>query len=171
MLVIVIAGLSSSQLFRQQSIFLTLLKSRGLDYRSDPVAQSLRRVGVASILDRAFVRAERTLSRAEAQQLLKKEPRWVVVQEERKPVALMMSADLLRVLSSEQQEQIDLLKIPANRIDSVQVTMRATLQQALELMDDKQVDAVYVGQTDSSGSTVVHGMITRQSIESFYRYR
>ena len=171
MLAIVTAGISSSLLYNKQGVFLMLLRSKGLDYRNDPIAQSLRRVGVVSKMDRSFVRANRILERAEAQNLLLKEPQWIVVEEEHKPVALLMSADLLHFITAQQQEEIDLLKIPGQRYDSQQINMRATLQQALDLMNQKLVDAVYVGYADSAENIVVHGILTRQVIESYYRYK
>ncbi|WP_455205599.1 chloride channel protein [Kaarinaea lacus] len=171
MLAIVIAGITASHMFKQQGVFLTVLISRGLDYRSDPVAQSLRKYGVASVMERSFVRAERMITRAAAQKLLLKEPKWVVVEEDRKPLALLLSAELLHFLSAQQQEEIDLIKIPAQRYDSVQVNMRDTLQHALDLMDKRQVDAAYVGHTDSSGETLVHGILTRAKVESYYRFK
>jgi len=171
MLAIVTAGITSSHLFNKQGVFLILLKAKGLDYRDDPIAQSLRRVGVVSKMNRSFVGAKRVIERSVAQKLLLKEPQWIVVEEDEKPVALLLSADLLHYITSQQQEEIDLLKIPGQRYDSQQINMRATLQQALELMNQKQVDAVYVGYSDSSGKTVVHGILTRQLIESHYRYK
>jgi hypothetical protein len=171
MLAIVTAGITSSQLSNKRGVFLLLLKAKGLDYRDDPISQSLRKVGVVSKMNRSFVRANRTLTRAEAQKLLLKEPQWVVVEEEGSPVALLLSADLLHFITAQQQEDIDLLKIPGQRYDSQQINMRATLQQALDLMEQKQVDALYVGTTHTEGDTVVHGIITRQVIESHYRYK
>ena len=171
MLAIVTAGITSSQLFNKQGVFLLLLKAKGLDYRDDPIAQSLRRVGVVSKMNRSFVRANRLLDRAAAQNLLLKEPQWIVIEEGARPVALLLSADLLHYITSQQQEEIDLLKIPGQRYDSQQINMRATLQQALDLMNQRQVDAVYVGYSDSAGNTVVHGILTRQVIESYYRYK
>ena len=171
MLAIVTAGITSGLLFNKRGVFLLLLKAKGLDYRDDPIAQSLRRVGVVSKMNRSFVRANRLLERAEAQNLLLKEPQWIIVEEEHKPIALLLSADLLHYITAQQQEDIDLLKIPAQRYDSQQINMRATLQQALDLMNQKQVDALYVGSTDSEGSTVVNGILTRQVIESYYRYK
>jgi H+/Cl- antiporter ClcA len=171
MLAIVTAGITSSQLFNKRGVFLQLLKARGLDYRDDPIAQSLRKVGVVSKMNRSFVRANRLLERSEAQHLLLKEPQWIIVEEEGKPVALLMSADLLHFITAQQQEDIDLLEIPGQRYDSQQINMRATLQQALDLMDQKQVDALYVGTTHTEGDTAVHGIITRQVIESYYRYK
>jgi CIC family chloride channel protein len=171
MLAVVTAGITSSQLFNKQGVFLILLKAKGLDYRDDPIAQSLRRVGVVSKMNRSFVRANRVIDRAAAQNLLLKEPQWIVVEEEANPLALLLSTDLLHYITSQQQEEIDLLKIPGQRYDSQQINMRATLQQALDLMNLKQVDAVFVGTSDSAGHTVVHGILTRQVIESHYRYK
>ncbi len=171
MLAIVTAGITSSLLFNKRGVFLQLLRARGLDYRDDPIAQSLRRVGVVSKMNRSFVRANRLLERSEAQHILLKEPQWIIVEEEHRPVALLMSADLLHFITAQQQEDIDLMKIPGQRFDSQLINMRATLQQALDLMNQKQVDALYVGSTDSEGNTVVHGILTRQVIESYYRYK
>jgi H+/Cl- antiporter ClcA len=171
MLAIVTAGITSSQLFNKRGVFLLLLKAKGLDYRDDPISQSLRRVGVVSKMNRSFVRANRLLERAEAQNLLLKEPQWIVIEEEHKPVALLMSADLLHFITAQQQENIDLLKIPGQRYDSKLINMRATLQQALDLMDQKQVDSLYVGSTDTEGNVVVNGILTRQVVESYYRYK
>jgi H+/Cl- antiporter ClcA len=171
MLAIVTAGITSSQLFNKRGVFLLLLKAKGLDYRDDPIAQSLRRVGVVSKMNRSFVRANRLLKRADAQHLLLKEPQWIIIEEQGKPVALLMSADLLHFITAQQQEDIDLLEIPGQRFDSQLINMRATLQQALDLMNQKQVDALYVGSADSEGNTVIHGILTRQVIESYYRYK
>lgn len=170
MLVIVTAGLTSSHMFGKESVFVMLLKAKGLDYRNNPIAQSLRRLGVASKMSRSYVLAPRLLQREEAQNLLLKEPQWIVVTENGMPVAMLPPADLLRSLS-EQQQELDLLEIPADRIDSVLVNIRATLQQALELMDQHNVNAVHVGHTSTKGETEVHGILTRQDIESHYKYK
>ncbi|MDH5323869.1 MAG: chloride channel protein [Gammaproteobacteria bacterium] len=170
MLVIVIAGLTSSHMFAKEGVFVMLLKAKGMDYRNDPVAQSLRRVGVASKMSRSFVLSPQLIQRETAQQLLLKEPQWVVVMDDKTPVALLPAADLLRFLSQQTQE-LDLLEIPADRFDAVQVSIRATLQQALELMEQRAVTSVYVGRSTTGGQTEVHGILTRGDIESHYRYK
>jgi len=93
MLAVVVSGIVSSHLFGRESIFLTLLKARGLDMRNDPVAQSLRRVGVASALDPSFVHAPRELSIAAAESLLEHQPLWIIINDDddkdEKPVLLV----------------------------------------------------------------------------------
>lgn len=186
MLVVIVAGLVYSHLFRQQGIFLTLLRARGLDIKQNPVSQSLRRHGVASAMSRSFVRMEAHITRAMAQDLLRQEPKWIVIMREGQPVSIMLSADLVVEMSKEQpatpdtesvpvaeqvdERELDLMEIPGKRSDSVQVNIRLTLQQALEIMDARQVDVVYIGHTTANGETLVQGVLTRQMIESHYNY-
>ena len=54
------------------------------------------------------------------------------------------------------------MEMPGQRVDSVQISIRATSQQALEMMGTHQVDLLYVGQTTVAGITSVQGVITRQ---------
>jgi len=170
MLVVIAAGITSSHLFRQQGVFMMLLRARGLDLRHDPVAQSLRRIGVASAMDRSFVRSEQVITREAAQALLQQERQWIIIEHEGTPVSIMLSADLARSMGKEIPDEIDLMEIPAQRVDSVQINIRATLQQALEIMESHQVDKLYVGQSTAAGATSVQGVITRQKIDSYYRY-
>lgn len=198
MLVVIIASLSSSHLFRQQGIFRVLLRARGRDIKQDPVSQSLRRHGVASVMTRSFVRMEQYIPRAKAEELLRQEPQWIVIQREGQPHSIMLPADLAAEMRKEQQASVDakletkkeaeaevttepatevvaeqelnLLEIPAKRVDSVQISIRLTLQQALETMDAQHVDVVYIGHTAVNGSTIIQGLITRQMIESHYHF-
>ena len=54
MLAIISANLASKELFGVGSIYLSQMKEIGLDYRNDPIAQSLRRLAVASAMNEAF---------------------------------------------------------------------------------------------------------------------
>lgn len=177
MLAIIASGLTSSQLFGKESVFLTLSKARGLDYRSNPIAQSLRRIGVASVLNVSFVETEQVISDSNASTLLISMPLWIVVRKNNKPTALLLAADLSRYLSEhveevaekdEKEVEINLLEIPARREDIVPINQQATLQQALDVMNEKHVDALYVTINESSGNPMVIGIITRQTVESQY---
>jgi len=172
MLVVIVAGLTSSHLFKQEGVFLMLIKARGLDFRSNPIAQALRRVGVASVMTRAFVRTPHLLRRNAAQELLQKEPEWLVIEKDDQPVSLMPSAELAKFLTMNQHDEIDLLRMPGQRSDSVAVGIRDTLQLALERMDELHLDVLYVGQKSPAekGRTIIHGIVTRQMIETYYRY-
>ena len=174
MMVVIIAGVTSSHLFKQQGIFIMLLKERGLDFSNSPIAQSLRRVGVSSVMSRSLTQQEHLLNRARAKELLDGKPDWIVIEKENKPVAIMPSAELATFLSmNEEAEEINLLEIPGQRYDSGLIQVRDTLQVALEKMDDKQLDVLYVGQQPASESERmrVEGVVTRHMVETQYRYR
>ena len=176
MLAVIASGITSSHIFGHESIFITLLKARGLDYRSDPIAQSLRRIGVASVLNTSFVTTPQTLTSAIASELLEREPIWMIIIKEEKPVALLLSADLNLYInntnSDSKTDNIDLLEIPARREDASCISRQATLQQALDAMNENNVDALYVtisktNKINLDGPTII-GIITRQIIESQY---
>ena len=170
MLAVVASGITSSHLFGHESVFIALLKARGLDYRSDPLAQSLRRIGVASVVNRAFVHASRLVSRETAQRLLNSKPLWIVVDNEDNPAMLLLAADLALFLSSDSEEtDIDLLQIPAHREETAIIGQQATLQQALDTMNDKGVDNLCVLRHMARGKSDIIGVITRQAVESHYR--
>ncbi|MCF6212048.1 MAG: chloride channel protein [Gammaproteobacteria bacterium] len=165
MLVVVISDIIASHVFGRDSVFLTLLRARGLDYRSNPVAQALRRVGVASVMNTSLVTATRTLSRQTAEDLLTSEPLHVLVLGDEQPVSLLLAADLARHLAAHPDEvEVDLLRIPARRDDIRPISMQATLQQALDEMDEHNVDALYVIRGDDT-----IGSLSRQSVEAHYR--
>lgn len=170
MLVVVASGLTSSHLFGHRSVFITLLKARGLDCRSTPVAQSLRRVGVASAMNRAFVVTRRELKAQSATQLLNNQPLWIIVKDNEEPTVLLLAADLDRYLNSEfdTADVIDLLNIPAQREDTAPISQQATLQEALDRMNEKNIDALYVLSTTQNKQTDIIGAITRQTIKAYY---
>ena len=177
MLAIIASGMTSSHLFGHESVFLSLLKARGLDYSSNPIAQSLRRIGVASVLNVSFVETEHVISDNKASSLLANLPHWIVVRQDNNPVALLLAADLSRYLSehineetetNNEKTEINLLEIPAHREDAALITQQATLQQALNVMDDKHVDALYVAMNTATDNPTIVGIITRQMVESEY---
>jgi CIC family chloride channel protein len=170
MLVVVGAKLVVGQGFRQSSIFLVLLRARGLDYRHDPVMQTLRRAAVASVMDTRFVRAERCLERAAAGSLLAGEPRWVVVQEEGRPRALLPAADLARFLSEAEDDPVDLLDMPGSRLELAPIPFQATLQEAVDLLETGQAEALYVQRVTAPLIAPIQGVLTRADIEASYRY-
>lgn len=167
MLAVVLSDIMASHSYGRDSVFLTLLRARGLDYRNNPMAQALRRVGVASAMDTAVTQTPSRLERAAAEALLQAEPQHLLVMKDGKPVSLLLAADLVRWLASHAEAQaVDLLDIPAARTDLRPIDYRDTLQAALDVMDESGVDALYV--TRGRYGSIV-GIITRETIESHYR--
>ena len=82
MLIIVVATLTTSVLFRQKSVFLSTLDTLGLKYPPDPVTAHLQRAGVTSIMDRNLVRLPALCDPVDAAEAMRGQPVWVVVESE-----------------------------------------------------------------------------------------
>jgi hypothetical protein len=171
MLVIILAALTSKELFGQDSIFLTTLRTNGLDYRSSPVVHLLRRSGVGGAMNTHFARHERTLSRAEAEELVGNSPEWIIVDKDGGPAYLMPGIAVASALSlAPEAPEIDLLAIPANRLELAPIHLQATLQEALDMMQSRAAEALYVQRIIAPGIMHIYGVLTRERIESAYRY-
>lgn len=165
MLAVVVATLVTSELFGRQSVFLSMMRARGLDYHHDPLTQSLRRTGVMSVLDNRFQILPRNSSREAVENTLVLHPRWVVISEESQAIAMLPGADLAQALSSDtEQEEFDLIAIPAMRQDLNIISSRVTMHHALTLMKEKQLTALAVVE----GKHVL-GVVTLGDIEAHYR--
>jgi H+/Cl- antiporter ClcA len=171
MLATVTANLVAREVFRQDSVFLTLLRARGLDYRNDPLAQSLRRLGVASVMNRNVTLQPPLLARDLAVQVLNAKPDWILITEARRPLALLPAADLARALADQPQATLNLMEIPAARRDVAPVAFQATLQEALDAMNKHRIDALFVERTTAPPTKRIYGVVTRDLIERTYQYR
>ncbi len=169
MLAIVVASLISSEVFGKSSMFHTLLQASGLDYHTNPVVQSLRRVGVARFMHRNFVRTQPVVTRSEAQQMLAQSPEWIVIEEPEAEPVLMRAVDLVRNLKEQEDDPVNLKEIPAQRYELAPLRMQATLQEALETLKESSADALYIEWYDQKHYWRIQGILTRDQIESAYR--
>jgi chloride channel protein, CIC family len=171
MLAVIAASLTARVVFHQPSVYVVLLRGRGLDYRNDPVTQSLRRLGVGGSMDGNVTVLPRTIAPDRAQAELALNPDWILVRDGEKLVALQPAMDLARALKEQPEAtELDLLAIPAQRSQVAGVLLQATLQEALEKLDATGAEAVYVSDDAAPGSEHVYGVLTRERIERSYRY-
>ena len=171
MLAVVIASLTASELFRQESLFITMLKASGMDYRTSPVLQALRRVGVAAVMSGSFVRTPVRIGRDKARELLAGEPAWLLVDVDKGPSMLLRALDLARFLDTDETaEPVDLEEIPGLRHDVGAIHLQATLQEAVDVLNGSSADALYVERMTAPGIHRIYGIITREMVESAYRY-
>lgn len=173
MLTVVTAVIVAREFFGQDSLLLQLMRARGLDYRNDPVAQSLRRIGVASVMETSMARTAHEISLAQAQRLLDLAPRWLLLdtngEDDRR--YLLAAADLARFVTSEEHqknppETVNLLKIPGLRMETVPIAFEATLQEARDTITRREAQGVYVVRAHFDHP--IHGVLTRESIENAY---
>ncbi len=185
MLIIVVSSMVASEGFKQQSVFLTILKEQGLDYQNSPVTQALRRVGVAAIMERKFVQSDKTISFEDAKALLRQEPKWILINNSSgQPFSLLPTVELARFIEENEKDylaaeadplqermMVNLLEIPAQRKDIAPLYFQATLQEALDRFAETKTEALYVERTSAPMITRVTGVVTRADIENYYQYR
>jgi CIC family chloride channel protein len=171
MLAVVAATITAGRIGRRESLFHGLLRARGLDYRNDPMAQSLRRIGVASVMSRRVVVLPRLVTPADADKALAEQPLWILVREGDEADMLLAAVDLVRARKELPDEDgYDLIELPGERLQVTTVDMRATLQEAQDRLMQTGAEAVYVISQTVPGIPRVLGVLTPEDIENSYRY-
>ena len=175
MVVVVIASLTSRELFGKESLFIIMLKASGMDYTTSPVHVALRRMGVAGVMNKSFVRSDAMIDPDRAVALLEERPVWIVINGGKSPAALLRAVDLASYLDreddagDEDKQTIDLMDIPGKRLEIHSVHIRATLLEAREILDQTSVEALYVQRQTAPGIHHIYGILTREMIESAYQ--
>lgn len=173
MLAIVFASIIVSDLFKFDSIFLILLRARGLDYRNDPVTQTLRRISIANAMQRDFVTLPETHSLTDCKHALSSNPHWIIIEQDNKPHSLLPAADLARAIAettnNDKNAVLNLLAIPASRKDLFKAPLHLSLQEALSTLDANNAEALYITGKTSTSSERIYGILTRPAIEAYYR--
>ncbi len=192
MIAIVISNLTVRYLFNLPSIFLSSLQAQGLDYRQEPIAQALSRAAAASLMERNFVATDHLINAASAQEMLAEAPRWILLQEVGQPAtSIMLPNDLQDHLTrlaqvdqdkavqqnaalvfqpeatTEPQQPINLLEIPAERFNIVTLSFRATLYEALQKMNEQNIANLCI--TSNQGE--IMGILSRAQIEYYYTHK
>jgi len=179
MLIIIISSLIANHYFRQKSIFQTILTAQGMDYKTEPLTMALRRISVGAIMERNIKRARQQVTWAECQAMLKEQPKWIIIEGEDRPRAVLPAADLARYMDETRTQEgfepaehiVNLLSIPAQRRDVASLHIQATLEEALQRFNEKGVEALYVERTTVPLIKPIIGVITRGDLDNFYLYK
>jgi CIC family chloride channel protein len=175
MLVIIIANITASEVFKLKSIFITQMELLGLEYRQNPLSMALNRASVASIMERSFERVSTPLSAADAQDILDRNPNWLLVDLNKSPSFILRTEDLdiyiskLSSVKPEDLDAIDLMEIPATRKDVTNILLQATLGEALNSLKTSGVQALYVNRITAPMMDSPVGIITLEDLESYYQ--
>ena len=170
MLAIVCAELTTNQLLGQRSIYRTLMRLRGMDYRHNPMVQALRRVGVANIMNRNVKSSTQVVTPEQAAGLAEPGTEWIVI-EEGEPVVILPVTDLANFLAENKNSgssSIDLMEIPAKRLQAGMIDLRAAVDLAREQFLQENVEALCIRSTTAPGSTRIYGILTRQHFKNLY---
>lgn len=163
MISIVISNLIARYLFKMPSVFVMIMKLRDMDYRYKPLTQILSSSAVQSLMTTNFIGCNTSISKQVIQEILTSKPEWILLNTTEKK--LLISPGDLRVLPDDESQQVDMLSIPALRLDTSDISCRSTLQQALDQMVTDNVNALCIIDIHKQ----VSGLLTRDQIEQFYR--
>jgi H+/Cl- antiporter ClcA len=181
MLVVVVACLTSRQLTGCEGFFISSVRY-GLHPLQQPLMQALSRVSVPAVMERQLVRTERMFTLNQARRLLEANPMWLVIERssEDKPVLGLKAAELARWLlehdealdgeAPPEDELIDLLEIPGQRLEMAPIGLQATLSEAFLKLQDSALGALYVVHGYRPKQQRISGIITRGAIERYYHY-
>ncbi|WP_372830819.1 chloride channel protein [Pontibacterium sp.] len=164
MIAIVTSNLTVRYLFGLPSVFVSSLRALGLDYHYEPITQAMSGIAVSSLITRDFISVPQEIDRDTAKSLNLEAHHWLLI--DGKERFLLDPSDLLTYLARKpDQATIDLAHIPALHRDLLEISYRATLHEALDLMNETELDAVIV--TDLNQRVL--GILTRDHIEQSYR--
>ncbi|MGP9679365.1 chloride channel protein [Halomonas sp. AOP27-A1-41] len=181
MLVVVVACLTSRQLTGCEGFFISSVRY-GLHPLQQPLMQALSRVSVPAVMERSLVRTERKVTFEQARKLLETNPVWLIIErsnEEKLVLALKASALARWLLEHDEaldgdappdNESVDLLEIPGQRLELAPIGLQATLSEAFVKLQDDALGALYVVHGYRPKRQRISGIITRGAIERYYYY-
>ncbi len=172
MLAVVVAGVTTTRVFGKDSLFIVMLRANGLDYGVSPVTQALRRIGVASVMERSIVRVGGMLSLDAAHQALEGGPVYLLIDVSNQQQVLMPAADLARYLQTDDLaragQAIDLGEIPASRLQVTPIDFQASLQEAWVAFEEQGAEVLAVRRITAPGIQPVFGVVTREAVDRAY---
>lgn len=170
MLAIVAATLTNAGLFQQRSAQQTVLRQLQRLVPSDPLNQLLHRTDVSSTMDTRVVRVPAVLQEDDMEPLLEFSPTWCLIQREGEDLYLVQGAELLQWLAArtDPESPAELTDADIRRWTIAAVPVQATLRQAMDALKKQTAEAVCVYERSrNTGKQILHGVITRESIEKF----
>ena len=168
MLAIVVANLTTTQLFAQNSIYHMQLKDRGITYDDNPVTQYLRRLSVNNLLKGpAFFLSQHILAKEVSDLLNKHDEAWIIVANPNNRNYYLMELKSLASFSQDidPEKHIDILSLPINKVIAAPISLRASLHDALGVIREEKVDALFAVNETRSLPSYIHGIISRSEIE------
>lgn len=170
LLAIVAACLTNTGLFGQRSAHQTMLRQLRRIVPDDPLNQLLHRTDVTATMDVRVVRVPVLLHADDLEPLLEFTPEWCLVERDGEDLYLVQGNELLEWLRQAlaEGETADLAEAGIRRWTVAPVPVQATLRQAMDKIRSSVVEAVCVYERSrATGKPILHGVVTRESIEKF----
>jgi len=173
MLAVITANLTCSELFKQESVFVMLMRHRGLDPMHDPFVKALQNKPVTAVLEQRIQFSEPDITYLEANALIEVQPKFIVVKSQLGQYSMFPLVDLVTWMNehepADQEAVINLLELPAERFDLGKIPAHASVYDALETMNQENVDALLVTERVWQGGSS-SGVVTREAVRNCYRF-
>jgi H+/Cl- antiporter ClcA len=171
MAAVVTAFLISRVVFRQEPLFVSILRTRGTHYGFDPVELAMERIGVAAVMSRRPLFIDAAARLQDMALSPENSSSWVVLVRGDEVLGVMSSA----MLSEKAAEPSGDLRVGdgmrALLPTLVSVPVHATLGEALNRLDEASADVALVSAFAAPQRHEVEGVIDRMQIESSVRHR
>lgn len=170
MVIIIVATLITSELFKQKSVFITTLNTLGLQYPPNPISLHLQRVGAIAIMDRSFRRLPTRIPNSVAQEVIDQGTNWILVEDDAGDVrALLNPSDLDAFLSERgvDEEEIRLLELPGRRMDVTSIGSQATALQIQQAMLEADAQACTITRMTAPMIKPIIGIVTQNHIDNY----
>ncbi|MFK7913715.1 MAG: chloride channel protein [Pseudomonadales bacterium] len=182
MLIIVVATMMTSEVFKSKGVFLRTLGTLGLEYPPSPITQHMQRVGVTALMDRSFTRLAIDTDRTGCTAALQGSPRWILCEDTDGNIRSLLDASDLQAhledpdadsnrksgpAEDPSAEPVNLLQIPGMRRDIADVDDRATLHQAQEALQQSGAEAICVRRHTAPLIRPIIGVITQTQINNY----
>lgn len=169
MLAIVAANLTCNGVFRQRALHQALLRQLQRTMPDDPLNQLLHRTHVGSIMDSRVVRVPTSLDAEDREPLLEFKPAWCLVTREGEDLYLVQGDALLDWLADKDTSNpIDITDADIRRWTMAEVPLQASLRQTLDSIGKQTAEAACIYERSRTASKpILHGVVTRDSIEKF----
>jgi hypothetical protein len=171
MLAIITATLTNTVMFRQRSAHQAVLRQMQRIVPDDPLNQLLHRTDVSSVMDNRVVPVPAALHPRDLEPLIEFKPTWCLLEREQEDLYLVQGIELLEWLGQQSMVEdaaIDLTQADIRRWTMTRVPLQASLRQAMDTLRAQTVEAAIVAErSKKTGKRILHGVLTRDSIEKF----
>ena len=165
MLIIVVANLTSKEVFGFPSIFQVNLHQLGIK-TPKTLSRLLNRYGVSSIMNTRIQTVKLSSPPADFSRLLEGEPQWIVL-DNAEDIKALVRPEVLAGLAPGSELKTDSLESKP----LAPISLHATLQEAMEILQEANLKYGYVYSPIGIGKSAVLGIISIDDIIDFYRDR
>jgi len=170
LIAIVVASLTSSELFKKPSIFLALIAARESEAANQVETEFDKQTPVKNVLSHDFVIFDELSTWQKITAQLEQNINWVLVNREEKTRA-MITRRALEQFDFEQSELVNLMTLDLPYYRIAELNASATIDDALTLFNQSDLNAVYITQNEVEDAGEVLGILCREDVSNYINHK